>query len=193
MPFGAPRLFYSNGSKVKMSVWGLLTMTTNSLENPITKNLETFFLSFFFALTLWSWHLFFFFVLFFFLFFDLSTSGNDACYRWPSKLKHLFLVWRLFWKVDLLVQSCFYHSCLKRGLWLKSVPEKWVIVINVPQGINQRWFESITILGTFVFGHRKGIGRLEVVASLDAYQITNCQFLSKTHHFYCLIFEEFEK
>ena len=28
----------------------------------------------------------------FFLFFDLSTSGNDECHRWPSKLKNLFSV-----------------------------------------------------------------------------------------------------
>ena len=35
----------------------LPTMTTNFFENPITKNLETFFYHFF-ALTLWSWHLF---------------------------------------------------------------------------------------------------------------------------------------
>ena len=36
---------------------GLPTMTTNSFENPINKNLRTFFIIFF-ALTLWSWHLF---------------------------------------------------------------------------------------------------------------------------------------
>ena len=35
---------------------GLPTMTTNSFENPITKNLKIFF--HFFALTLRSWHLF---------------------------------------------------------------------------------------------------------------------------------------
>ena len=43
------------------------------------------------------------------------------------------------------------------------------------------------------FWSSKGFGRLEVVASLDAYQITNCQFISKSHHFCCLIFEGFEK
>ena len=37
------------------------------------------------------------------------------------------------------------------------------------------------------WGHQKSFGRLEAVASLDAYQITNYQFLSKTHHFCCLI------
>ena len=37
-------------------------------------------------------------------------------------------------------------------------------------------------LGTCDFGHRGGFDRLEVVASLEAYEITNYQFLSKTHH-----------
>ena len=32
-------------------------------------------------------------------------------------------------------------------------------------------------LGTSVFGYRKGVGRLEAVASLDAYQITKYQVL----------------
>ena len=40
-----------------------------------------------------------------------------------------------------------YHFCPKRGLWLKSVFEKWVILVNMPQDINRRWFQSITILG----------------------------------------------
>ena len=39
-------------------------------------------------------------------------------------------------------------------------------------------------LGICVFGHRKGFDKLEGVASLDAYQITNYQFLSKTHYFF---------
>ena len=37
-------------------------------------------------------------------------------------------------------------------------------------------------LGICVFGHRKGFDRLEA-ANLDAYQITNYQFLSKIHRF----------
>ena len=43
------------------------------------------------------------------------------------------------------------------------------------------------------FWSSMGFDRLEAVASLDAYQITNCQFLSKIHHFCCLISEEFER
>ena len=37
------------------------------------------------------------------------------------------------------------------------------------------WFQNITILGT-CFCSLKRFGRFETVASLDAYQITNCQF-----------------
>ena len=48
-------------------------------------------------------------------------------------------------------------------------------------------------LGTCVSGHLKGFGKLETVASLDAYQITNYQFLSKLIIFRCLISEEFKK
>ena len=39
-------------------------------------------------------------------------------------------------------------------------------------------------LGTCIFGHRRGFDRLKAVASLDAYQINNYQFLSKTYHFF---------
>ena len=47
-------------------------------------------------------------------------------------------------------------------------------------------------LGTCVFGYRKGFGKLEAVASLDAYQVTKYQVLQKLI-FRCLIFEEIEK
>ena len=129
------------------------------------------------------------FVLFFsfFGFFDLSTSDNDICHRWPFKLKHLFSMWGLFWKVGFLVRSCLYHFCLKRGLWLKSVLEKWVIFGQHALRHQSKMISKYHDLETCVFCHRGGFDRLEAVASLDAYQITNCQFLSKTHHFCCLI------
>ena len=78
-----------------------------------------------------------FFFSFFHFFHNFSTPGNDTCHRWSSKLKHLFSVWGLFWKVGLLVQGYLYHFCPKKGLWFKSVIEKWVILVNMPQGINQ--------------------------------------------------------
>ena len=47
--------------------------------------------------------------------------------------------------------------------------------------------------GTCIFGHRESFDRLEAIASLDAYQITNYQFLSKTHHFLLPDSEKFKK
>ena len=43
--------------------------------------------------------------------FFLSTQSNDACHRWPSKLKHLFSCENLFWKGWFLVWGCSYHFC----------------------------------------------------------------------------------
>ena len=82
--------------------------------------------------------------------------------------------------VGLLVQSCLGHFCPKRGSWLKSISKKWVILVNVPQGINQGDFK---ISRSWDFVWFKGFGGLEAVAGLDAYQITKYQFPSKTHHF----------
>ena len=48
-------------------------------------------------------------------------------------------------------------------------------------------------LMTCVFGYWKGVGRLEAIASLDAYQITKYQVLQKLIIFYFLVSEEFEK
>ena len=111
----------------------------------------------------------------------LSTPGNDAYHRWISSLKHLSLCKDCFEGVGFLVQSCLGHFCPKRGLWLKSISEKWAILVNVPQGINQGDFK---ISRSWDFVWFKGFGRLEAVASLDAYQITKYQFPSKTHHFF---------
>ena len=53
-----------------------------------------------------------------------------------------------------------------------------------------RWFQNIAILGFCVFGHREGFGKLEAIASLDANQITNCQFFSKTYPFFVAWFSK---
>ena len=74
----------------------------------------------------------------------LSTSDNDAYHKWTSSLKHLFSYEDRFERVGLWFEV--YHFCPKKGLWLKSVFEKWVILVNMPQGINQRWFQCITVL-----------------------------------------------
>ena len=46
--------------------------------------------------------------------------------------------------------------------------------------------DDFKILRSWDFVWFKGFGRLEAVASLDAYQITKYQFPSKTHHFFLL-------
>ena len=122
-----------------------------------------------------------------FFFYDLSTQSNDACHRWPSKLKHLFSVWGLFWKVSILTQGCLGHFYPKRGSWLKSISEKWVILVNMSQDINQRWFQGIAVL-RFCSAHGKGLAGLKLLASLDAYQITKYQFFQKLVIFLLLDF-----
>ena len=67
----------------------------------------------------------------------LSTSSNDACHRWLSKLKHHFSCEDCFgfW---LFGPKVFIPILLtKRGSWLKSISEKWAILVNVPQGFNR--------------------------------------------------------
>ena len=101
------------------------------------------------------------------------------------------LIWGLFWKVDFLVQSCLYHFCLKRGLWLKSIFEKWVILVNMPQGIKDDF--KVSRSWGLCFWSLKEFGRFKAITSLDVYQITKCQFFQKLIIFCCLIFEEFVK
>ena len=86
----------------------------------------------FFKCMIWHDNQFFFFSLFHAH--NLSTSSNNACHRWPSKLKHHFSCEDCF---GFLVQSCLYHYCQQKGLWLKSVFEKWAIFDLCAQYINQ--------------------------------------------------------
>ena len=112
---------------------------------------------------------------------DLSTPGNDARHKWPSKLKHLFLCKDCFERVGFLVQSCLGHFCPKRGSWLQSILEKRAILINVPQGIDQSNFKISRSWDLVWF---KGFGGLEAVVSLDTYQITKHQFFFKNSSFF---------
>ena len=119
-----------------------------------------------------------FFCFFLFSFFrphGLSTSSNDACHRWLSKLKHLFSYEDRFERVSFWFKV--YHFCLKRGLWLKSTFEKWVILVNMPQGIKDDF--KVSRSWGLCFWSSMGFDRLETVASLDAYQITNFSFFQK--------------
>ena len=128
-----------------------------------------------------------------FFFHDLSTQSNDACHRWPSKLKHLFSCEDLFWKGWLLVWGCSYHFCPEKDKAQKYSREMgnfWSMCLEASIKVISEYHD----LEILCFWSLKRFGFwLEVVSSLDAYQITNCQFISKTHHFCCLIFEEFEK
>ena len=123
------------------------------------------------------------FVLFFF---DLSTLGNDVCHKWLSKLKHHFscedcfgfwffgpkLFIPLLSTKRVMAQKCFRGMSNFRSTCLKAL----VRMISV--------YHDLGIL----FCSLKMFGRFETVASLDAYQIINYQFLSKTHHFLLLDF-----
>ena len=70
----------------------------------------------------------------------------------------------------------------KKGLWLKGFPRNGQFSVNVSQGINQGDFR-VSQFWDLYFWSLKRFGGFEAVASLDAYQITNYQFPSKTHHF----------
>ena len=138
--------FYISEVMVKDGHFSFQTQLPRRKSKPLQKKEWFVFLQFFiiFSTFFWlswfsfrlnsnfpsAWHdnqFFFCFVLLFFYSHDWFAPGNDACHRWPSKLKHLFLVWGLFWKVGLLVQGCLYHFCQQKGLWLKSVFEEWAI------------------------------------------------------------------
>ena len=108
------------------------------------------------------------------------------------KVEASLLMWG-FEKVGLLVWGCSYHFCLNKDRAQKCSWEIGNFSISLPRGINQGQFWNVIVLW-LVFGWWKGFfGRLEALASLDAYQITNYQFLSKLIIFRCLIFEEFNK
>ena len=89
-----------------------------------------------------------FFSFFCFFFHDLFTSDNDAYHRWLLRLKHHFSCRNCFERVIFWSKGCSCHFCPKKGLWLKSVPDKWIIsfLVNVPQDINQGWFWNIMVL-----------------------------------------------
>ena len=106
-----------------------------------------------------AWHdnqfSFFFFSFFFHFFCNFSTPGNDTCHRWSSELKHLFPVWGLFWKVSLLVQGCLGHFRPKRGSWLKSISEKWVILVNMSQDIKSKVISRYRGLGILFYSWKR--------------------------------------
>ena len=77
-----------------------------------------------------------------------------------------------------------FHLCQQgKGLWFEGFSRNGQFLINVPQGINQGDFKVSRFWG-FYFWSLKGFGRLEVIASLNAYQITKYQNPTKTYHFF---------
>ena len=107
----------------------------------------------------------------------LSTSGNNACHGWLSKLKHLFWYEDCFERFGLLVWGCSYHFCpekdrLKSIFW--EMGNLWSMCLEASIKVISEYYD----LG-ILFCSLKRFGRFETVASLDAYQITNYQFLQK--------------
>ena len=105
----------------------------------------------------------------------LFIPGNNACHRWPSRLKHHFLWENCFEKGWLLVQGCSYQFYPKKGLWLKKCSRK----------MGNFWSTCPKTLIKVIPGYQDlgilfcSLKRFEAIASLDAYQITNYQFLQK--------------
>ena len=121
----------------------------------------------------------YFFCSFFLCSHELSTPGDDACHKWPSRLKHHFS-----W------ENCFERGCLLvKGLFMSFLSKERIMAQKCSREMGNFLFgqraprhQSRMILkyygpGTCVFGYRKWVGRLEAIASLDAYQIIKYQVL----------------
>ena len=92
------------------------------------------------------------------------------------------LIWWLFWEGWLLVRGCSYHLCLDEKYGSKVFPRNGQFLNNVPCGINQGDFRA-SRSWNLCFWSLKRFCRFGIVTGLDAYQITNYQFSSKTHYF----------
>ena len=97
VPFGAPRLFIQMVQGENECLLGLPIMTTNSFENPITKNLETFF--YFFALTLMI-------MTFIPLFRNVNKIHNDK--RHPKQ------IYSFCANADIKVEFTFFKKCIHK-------------------------------------------------------------------------------
>ena len=121
---------------------------------------------------------------------SLSFLGNNACHRWPSKLKHLFS----------------YEDCFERLVfWFKVVQiisvQREDYGSKVFQRNGQFWSTcpkaSIKVISKYhdlgiLFG-LKGLAGLKLQQVLMHTKLPNINFLQKLVIFCCLIFEEFEK
>ena len=131
-------------------------------------------------------------IIFLFVFFfhshNLSTLGNDARHRWPSKLKHLFLCKDCFERVGFFGPKLFRSFLSKERImaqkYFREMGAFWLTCPKASIWVISKYRD----LGILRFWSLMGFDRLEPVASLDAYQITNYPLLSKTHHFLLLDF-----
>ena len=91
-----------------------------------------------------------------------------------------------------LVQNCLYHFYPKRGLWLKSVIEKWVIFGQHASRHQSKMISKYHGLGTCVFGHRGVLTGLKLSKSwcIPNYQLS---VFFKNSSFLLPNFGEFEK
>ena len=132
---------------------------------------------------------------YYYFFHDLSTPGNDAYHKLLSRLKHHFSSRNCFERVIFWSKGCSCHFCPKKRLWLKRYSRKMgncLFYQHAPRH-QSRMILKYYGPGTCVFGHWKGVGRLEAIVSLDAYQIIKYQVLQKLIIFCCLISKEFKK
>ena len=72
-----------------------------------------------------------------------------------------------------LVQSCLGHFCLRKDHGSKVFQRNGCLLVNMFQDINLGDFR-VSRFWDLYFWLLKGFGRFKAVASLDAYQITNC-------------------
>ena len=94
----------------------------------------------------------------------------------------------------------------KKGLWLKGlfIPflsarkgyglkdcQKWTIIFwSTCPKVSIKVISEYHGFGVCIFGHWKGLGRFEAIASLDAYQITKYQTLQKLIIFFIAWFSK---
>ena len=93
----------------------------------------------------------------------------------------------------LLVQGLFLSFLSKERIMAQKYSridgQFWSTCPKAPIKVISEYYDY----GTCVFGHWKGFDGIEVVANLDAYQITKYQILQKFIFLCSLISEEFEK
>ena len=131
-----------------------------------------------------AWHdnqFFFFFYSFIFSFFVNSLLWAtlhvvDGLPAWSISSHVMIVLKRLTFGSRLLVLFL-----LRGKIWLKSIIEKMGDFWSMRLEASIKVISERHDLGTYVFSDWIGLAGSKLVASLDAYQITNYQFPSKIH------------